>query len=373
MESIIERNIRNSELAVPKNKRAFLTYPAHGLVPCALEETEDSVNLIFDPQGMEPADIILKKPKWEKLRFLINCASLYSLDMEYDFSLSKENLLVDISLMPGVLTRDAKKPDKKPDNESFLQRYKALAGSILLPKYKYEDFMYGGKDLYKKKKMPAELAALETIDEIKDVLMKEYSHLVWKTNTTKKLVPRRNILVTRIVIPLLAAALLAAAYFGGVMMFVDIPFRDSLIAANTAHINRDPLSVQRILRPYGIDRLPTETRYFLSRAYVSTAAMTDNQRETVLLGLTPMTSPMLFDYWIHIGRLYFDDAIELARQMGDSELLLYAYIQQDAFIRVDMTIPGEERMQMLAELERNIEALTRERADMLEEIFGGDR
>lgn len=369
MEPIIERKIRNSELTIPKNKRAFLTYPAHGLVPCTLEETEDSINLIFDAQGMEAADTIRAKPKWEKLRFLINCAELFGLDAEYDFSFSLENLMVDINLIPGVLTRDA----KKPDSEDFLQRYKALVGSILLPKYKYEDYLEGGRDLYKKKKLLLEITTLETLDEMKDNLMKEYRRLIWETSSTKRLVSRQTIWISRIAIPLLAVVLLASAFFGGRMLLIDIPFRDSLISANTAYINRDPLSVQRILSPYNIDRLSTETRYFLSRSYVSTAALTDMQRENILMVLTPMTSSMLFDYWIYIGRLYFEEAIELAQRMGDNEYLLYAYIQQDAFVRADMNMPGEERIQLLAELERNIDALTRARADALEEIFGGSQ
>jgi len=368
METIIKCNIRNSELAVAKDKRAFLVYPAIGLVPCALEETEDSVDLVFDAQGMEPADTILSKPKWEQLRFLINCANLYDLDGEYDFSLSQENLLVDINLMPGILTRDA----KRPNTEDFLRRYKALSGSILLPKYKYEDYINGGQDLYKKNKLLSELTALETIDEVKELLQKEYKRLIWETNTTKKLVPRRNIWIARIAIPMLTVMLLAAAFFGGRMLLIDIPYRDSMIAANTAYINRDPLSVQRILRPYDIERLSTETRYFLSRSYISTEALTDIQRENVLLVLTPMTNPMLFDYWIHMGRLDFDEAVDIAQRLGDDELLLYAYFQHEVFVRGDMSMAGEERVQLLAELGRNIEAITRARAEAVEEVFGGN-
>ena len=359
------KTLRNSELTVPKEKRSFLIYPANGLVPCTLEETEDSISLLFETQGLEPSEAILGKPKWEQIRFLVNCASLAALDTEYDFPLSLDNQLIDINLMPGILIRDA----KNPANESFLQRYKALAGSILLPKYKYEDYIRGGKDLYKKNKLLSEIAQLEETEEIQDRLLKEYRRMMWETSTTKKLVPKMNVWLSRIAIPLLAMTLLAAAFFGGRLLLIEIPLRDSIITANTAYINRDPLTVQRTLRPYTIDRLPVETRYFLSRSYVSTEALTDGQREIILLTLAPITNPMLFDYWILLGRLYFEEAIDIAQRLGDDELLLYAFLKQEAFVRSDLSIPGEERVQLLTELERNIERLNRERDDAVREVL----
>jgi len=338
-----------------------------GLVPCVLEETEDSVDFVFETKGYEQSETVLKKPKWEHLRFLVNCADLADLDIEYDFSLSLDNLLVDINLMPGVLIRDAKKPGAK----SFLERYKGLAGSILLPKYKYEDYLNGGRDLYKKNKLLSEITALNTVEEMKDRLLKECKRLIWETNTTKKLVFKRNALISRILIPVLTLLLIGAAFFGGRMLLIDIPFRDSIIAANTAYINGDTLSVQRILRPYSVERLSVETRYFLARSYVSTEALTDIQRENILIGLAPITNPMLFDYWIWLGRLYFDGAVDIAQRVGDDELLLYAYLKQQEFVRIDMSLTGEERVALLGELERNIDVLNRARDEAVREVFGG--
>ena len=365
METTIKRNIRNSELAVTKDKRGFLVYPTSGLVPCTLEETEDSVNFMFNTHGLEPAEAILKKPKWEQFRFLANCADLMRLDTEYGFSLSLDNLLMDINLVPSVLSRDA----KKPGDTSFLECYKALIGSILLSKYKYDDYLNGGKDLYKKKKLLHEITSQETAEEIKDHLTKEYRRLMWETSTTKKLVPKRNAWLSRIAIPLLTAALLATAFLGGRMLLIDIPFRDSVITANTAYINGDHLTVQRSLRNYSLDRLSVETRYFLSRSYVSTEALTDVQRENILIGLAPITNPMVFDYWILLGRLYFEEAVDIAQRLGDDEMLLYAYLKQEVFVRNDITIPGDERSALLTMLERNISELNRARDEAAGDVF----
>ena len=350
-------NIRNSELAVAKEKRAFLTYPANGLVPCTLEEMEDSVNFIFDTGGMKPAETILDKPKWEQLRFLVNCAKLESLDQEYGFSLSPDNMLIDMNLLPKLLLRDV----KTSGGVDFLQRYKALIGSILLQKYKYENYINGGQDLYKKNKLLAELTEFETVDEVENRLFEEYNYLLHRTETTKKLVSKKSVIISKIAIPVLAVVLLASIIFGGRMLLIDIPFRDSVIAANNAYIHGDHLAVQRFLRSYSIDRLSNETKYFLSRSYVSTEALTHTQINNILLGLARLTDPIIFDYWILLGRLYFAEAVDIAQRLGDDELLLFAYLKQEVYVRNDMSLPGEERMALLSYLVNQIDRLNRER------------
>ena len=359
MEAILQRNIRNSEITVAKEKRAFLTYPASEMVPCTLEETEDSVNFVFYTQGMEPSEVILKKPRWEQLRFLVNCAGLANLNLEYDFSLALDNLMLDINLMPRLLIRDA----KKPGGSDFLQRFKALAGSVLLSRYRYEDYLHGGQDLYKKDKLLLELAELETIEAVKNLLFGEYQQLMHETNETKRLISKNSVLISRISIPLLTITLLISTVLIVRAAFIDIPFRDSVIAANTAYINNNPLNVQLILRDYDITELSNDTKYILSRSYVMTEALTDIQRENILQGLAQMTDPILFDYWILLGRLRFNEAADLAQRLGDEELLLFTYLKQEVFVRQDTSMPGDERTALLSYLEENINRMNREREE----------
>jgi len=359
----LTKNIRNSELTVPKEKRSFLTYHATGLATCTIEELEDSVDFIFDTTLTQPADKILDKRKWEQFRFLINCVTLESLDADYAFDMSLDNLIVDINLMPLVLLRDM----KTPDSISFLSRYKALAGCVLLPKYKYENYINGGQDLYKKHKLLTDIANMETTTEIQVRLLEEYHKLLQETEATHQLVPKKSVLFSRVAIPVLAVALAALVFFGGRMLFVEIPFQRSVIAANTAYIHGDFLTVQRELRGYSISRMSDETKYFLARSYVATEALTHAQITNILIGLARLTDPIIFEYWISLGRLYFTEAVDIAQRLGDDELLLFAYLKQIEYVRNDMTIPGAERIALLSYLENHIDRLNRNR----EEAEGG--
>jgi len=356
---------RNSELTIPKEKRALLTYPADGLASCTLEEAEDGIELLFEADGLEPAGTVLQKTIEEKYRFLINAADLYKLSTEYEVSLSPDNLLIDINLRPQVMMRDA----KHDNSAAFIDRYKALIGSVLLPRYKYDDYLSGGRDLYKKQRLLSEISAFDSIADIKEVLVREYKKSLQKIKKTKRLVFKKYIVLCNITIPLLTVMLIAASFFLWTAIFRDIPFKDDVIQANSNFIAGEFVETQRALSNYDISELSFETKYFLSRAYVITEALTDVQKEHILMGITLRTDPVIFDYWILLGRLEFDEAIDIAQRLGDDELLLFAYVKYEVVVRNDTTISGEEKTALLNDISGKISALERDREEAVNEAL----
>ena len=364
MDKILACAVRNSELKIEKNKRAFLIYESEGLVSSTLEEMEDGIIFHFAIEGLESAKKVEKKTKEERLRFLFNCGSLVSLFDKYEFSLSPENLMMDLNLVPKVLVRDTRNNESK----EFLPGYKALIGSVLSPKYSYEDFLEGGKDLFQKNRLLRELATLESVSEIEAVLRKEYEKQVTQTKENQQLIPKKRILITRIVVPFLAIALGASAFFLHQAFFIRIPYGTAMTQARDAYIANEPLRVQEILRNFGIDELSHETKYILSRAYVVTEVLPDDEIEYILTRLTIRTDGYLLAYWIHLGRLEFEQAIDIAGRFNDSELLLFAYMKFEAVVRHDHSIRGEERTTLLNRIEGRIEGLLRSREETAAEM-----
>jgi len=376
----LEINVLNSELTIAKERRAFLTYPAEGLADCTLEELEDGICFYFDTDGsgLTPSKDVFKKPIEQQYRFLINCAALERLYAEYVFSLSTDNLLVDINLAPKVLLRDAKLNggntygesnengtadgnSNNNGNNGFLLKYKALIGSFLISKYSYADFEKGGSDLYKKDKLMLELSKMESVAEIKERLLKEYQKTTDKIAQTRHSVSKRSVLFSRIAIPFLTAAFLTAGFFAGLAYFYEMPFTTQVVAANEAYVAGNHLGAQRALADFPVERLSRETKHILSRSYVSTEPISPAQRDTILASLTLITDTSIFDYWIHLGRLDFYEAIDIAQRFGDTELLLFAFIKQEAIVRADPIMPGAEKVELLNYLERRIDELQRTR------------
>ncbi len=357
--SVLRRTIRNSELVIPKDKRSFLTFPVDGLAGCVLEEEDDGVTLEFETTGLAPAETVLSRSAEDQFRFLANCAALVKLDDEYSFSMSLDNLLVDINLKPLVLVRDA----RGGGGTIFLSRYQALVGSVVQRRYGYDDYLGGGRDLYKKNALLAQVAASETVSEVEDRLRREFQSITEKDARTMRLVPKRNVWASRVAIPVLAAALVAAGFFAGVSMFRDIPYKDDVIQANTAYIAGDYIGAQQALQDYAVTGLSYESKYLLSRAYVGTEALTDTQKDNILIGLTLKTDPVIFDYWIYLGRMDFDAAIDIALRLDDDELLLFAYMKYEVVVRNDTMMTGEEKTALLTDLGGKIDAIQQTRAE----------
>jgi type VII secretion protein EssB len=348
--------IKNSELNIPKEKRAFLTYQAPGLCPCTLEEQEDGIALHFEADGMVPVSSIKKKTHADKLRFLINIAELECRHKDYTFSLSPDNMMLDLNLRSHVLSRDL-----NCGGVTFMQKYMAIIAHTLAPKYSYTDYLDGGEDLYKKQKLLIALSELSTVSEIKTHLETEHTNVLQKVAKTRKVVPKVNAITARIIIPTLTAALLAAAFFAVYAFFFEIPHQEQLVIASQAYIAGDYVGAQVALRDVPPAELTFETKHFLSRAYVTTQAMTDAQKAHILMGLTRMTDETLFDFWIYLGRLEFESATDIAHRFADSELLLWVYLKQVEFVRIDTTIPVDERTALVNRLESEISRLQNER------------
>ena len=353
MERELRLIVKNSELKVHKTKRAFLTYPMFGLAPCKLEELEDGIALIFETDGFRLARDILKETKDSKLRFLLNCAALEKLYSEYEFSLSPDNLLADINLLPYALVRDA----HLGRGAEFLPKYKALVGAVLFTKYTYDDFINSGQGLYEKNKFLKQLSKLDNTQEIKNLLLKEYNNTIGDIQRNKKLVTKRSVRINRIAIPFLSVSFFVAVFFVGRFFIMDIPYRDSVIAAGQAYVAGNFLDVQQALAGIPVSGLTHETKHILSRAYVITEPLSDAQINNILTGLTLITDTSIFDYWIHMGRLEFAQAIDIAQRFGDNELLLFAYLKYEAVVRADPHMPGEEKLVRLSYIENHINNL----------------
>jgi type VII secretion protein EssB len=358
-DTILRCYVRNSELAVSKEKRALLTYPTDGLASSVLVETEDGIELQFDTTGLDPAKKILSKTPEEKYRFLINVADLVKLNTEFEVLLSLDNLLLDINLRPQLLMRDA----KHENGLTFIAKYMALIGSIIQPKYIYEDYLNGGKDLYKKHKVLSKIVAFDSVSEIKEFLTNKYRDTLAQVQMTKRQISNKYVLITSITIPVLVVALVIAGFFLWTAFFQNIPFQNDVINANSAFIAGEYIEVQRTLNRYDISKLSFETRYILSRAYVITEALTNVQQDNILMGLTLRTEPIIFDYWILLGRLQFDEAIDIAQRLGDDEMLLFAYIKYEVVVRNDTAMSGDEKTELLGSITSTIERLQRERSE----------
>lgn len=359
MEKRIEITIKNSECSLPKGKRELLTYPEPELVPCEVEENEDEFVMRFDVEELDPFDDIKKRLPEERWRLLYNCGFLRQLRDRYRFDLRPDNIWFDRNLCPRILVRDLE-TGEGGDQEAFTAQYKALAACVLYDKYSYADYFEGGADLYRKK---ASLRAMENQKEPEQLLeffRQQYEKELEYTKEHRVMVKRSAVRTARIAVPVMAAVTIVTAGICGWLALFQFPLKKHLIDGQSAYLRENYIDVQTQLEKVGVADLPYDSRYILARSIVSTESLTQAQKENILSGLTLKTEPSVFDYWIHTGRGDYPSAVDMAKRLGNDELLLFAYIKYSASVKEDTAMDGEKKEAMTNDLEQKIKTLTEE-------------
>jgi len=356
MEKTIEIRISNGEAALPRGQREMLIYKDYSLIPADIIEDEEGYTLIFYVGELTNSEEIQKADKEKQYQFLLNCAGLWKLYEKYDFSMDFSNIYYDYNLMPKVLKRDR----QKSYEADILGQYKALIAAVLAPKYSFEDYYQGGNDLYIKNKRIKKYAGGENIEEVYSLLKEEYE-AERKTNQNKKtLVRKSEILRHRIEIPLFAIVTLVSVLLMIYMYFIEKRFNDCVIAANNAYLSEDYFGVENSLAPIEVERMSVYSKYILARSYIISESLTNNQKENIMSGITLKTEETVLNYWIYIGRLEFETAIEQAQRLGDNDLLLYAYIKYRVYVSDDLSMNGEEKAALITQLDSVIESLEKQ-------------
>ena len=89
--------------------------------------------------------------------------------------------------------------------------------------------------------------------------------------------------------------------------------------------------------------------------------LTEEQKKNTISALSLETNEKVLDYWIALGRLQTEEAENIAQQVSDNDLLLYAYLKEKNMLETDTEISGKDKSDKLADLEGKIEQLTEEK------------
>jgi type VII secretion protein EssB len=350
----LKKETRLYDLAAGEGRLYRLSYPNRLFVPVKITADEESAAFEYNLDELEPLENLRARPIIDRLRLLINIAGLESLSEEYSFSLAPDNLCVDRNLQPLILARDLLLEDNRHD---FTEEYKALAGTLLASRYKFADYLEGGGGLYKKNKRLKGLPGASTVTGIRDILKAQYEKEAEINRTKKVLIDRRQRRFLRTAAPVCFVLFVLGAALAWYMNFVVLSHQSALLTANRAFLRENFDGAIDALRHIDPMSMAKEERYQLARAYVISESLSPQQRAQVLSGITLMTDDNLLLYWISLGRLKYDDAMDIAMRVGDDELLIYALLTYEVSVQIDTTRSGEEKTRLLSDLNQQIEAL----------------
>ena len=155
-----------------------------------------------------------------------------------------------------------------------------------------------------------------------------------------------------------AGAVFAGIYFGSIR-----PYDSAVKSAMNAYVENNYIAVIDAMKKIGLEQMDYHQKYILADAYINSENLSTEQKENILSNMTVNQNEKIFDYWIYIGRQNAVEAENIAMQLSDDELLIYAYLLDKKIVQTDTRMDGEEKKSRLAELDRKIEEYTEKIAE----------
>jgi len=253
--------------------------------------------------------------------------------------------------------------------EGFLKQYKALVVSTLNPKYQYEKLVTG--EAHVKDKMLASILSATLISDVEKVLDEQYNALYMTRKVTERSVKKSKYGTFKFLTVALAVLMLGIGVWLGLLLEQTVPRQNRIIEAQAAFMMNNFSNATSTLSSDHPGTLPASVQYMLASSYVqlgatarNTAPLTLAQRQNILNSLSPNSTENELFYWIFIGRGLLGYALDIAYNIGDTQMILHVYALLYDYVYADMDMPGIEKQNELTRLRREIERLV--------EILEGD-
>ena len=341
--------------------------------PLFLEQSmtadQDQIHLTYqtDALGLS-AEEIQALPVSDRLRLAINVLDLApALELPVTFMLHPINLFVtkDAQVkiayrgVPGIMV------PRKWDQVEFLRQAKCYAVT-LFGDWDFMELYQGTLELEDLPDFLVEIRDAASLEEMKALLEKAYQERKEEEEKTLTLVSSRQHRIFKLATVWLSAVvallLLPLIY----LVFFQAPFKEKLLQADTAYLKVDYTGVIDELEGVAPSSLPTTQKYELATSYLQGLNFSEDQKKVILNNVTLKSDSLYLHYWIYIGRHDFTQALDTAKRIDDSDLIIYALRKEIKATRDSEKLSGEQREKKLSELEGEYKKYWDARSKLLE-------
>jgi len=354
---ILEETVKKSEL------QANYAYDFHKLaaagehfLPMKWEEQEEAIVFTYNIRKLTPFSEICKEEYVTILNLLMQAARFQKDIESYSFSMELENLYCNTNGEIVIKSRDLASAHRHTETE-FLVSYKALIACALTGQYNYKDYREGGEELLQKHPATAPLFEIMNVEEIVRYLEELKQNYILKQKATKVYVNKKMNIALKISAFVLLLLTVLLGIYSSIQYFDTVPRLTAVNNAGNAYIETDYVALIDALKGIETEDLDQHQKYILALAYLQSESLANEQKSNIAGKLTWRTNEKELAYWISIGRLDAEQAENLAMQLSDDELLLYAYMKDKSQIESDTALTGQEKEQALKEIQVKIDEL----------------
>lgn len=236
--------------------------------------------------------------------------------------------------------------DSQPDD--FLQRYKALVVSVINPKYQYETLIEGANAV--NDHFERSLISASSIAQMTKLIQDRYRRL------TTDLIPvnkkRFTFFKWGFVVLAVGAVILGGSV--GYLSGVKAPAQSRIINSQAAFMTKDYNKATTLLKDDRPEKLTKAAQYVLADSYINLDNLTTKQKKAILNNISPQSDTNTLLYWIYSGKGNFDEALSLAKNIGDDQLILYAYTKLYDVTKADNQMAGNKKQDLLNRYQTSI-------------------
>lgn len=357
MGQTIKQNFKKSKINAVNDFDFYqLERKSDYLLDCQILRSLNEVSFEFICNHEKAFEEVKKLSLIFKYQALINIHYLLKDSKRIKISLNPNNLVFDTNMMPKAIMRDVYTTDSY-DETDFVKQYKALIGYILQNKYTFTDYYQGGNQLLSKNKSTAAYLDVTTLDELMETLNKEYNEVQEKLQHSLVEVDKhkykRLTILNKVVIVLLVLVIGGFGYFGIYRLNEESTFK----VANEEYIKQDYISVMDTLQNISVDHMNTNTKYILAVSNVKVESLTDEQKDNILANVSLNSDERILEFWIYLGKSDMTKAIDIAKQLGNTEYIAYGYMKEKSRVENDKSLSGSEREEKLKEIESRLKDL----------------
>lgn len=325
---------------------------------CNISVENEKVIITYNIDEKEEYKKILKESRIVRLKALLDVGRFRDYWEEFVFSIRPENLYYDMYDKVFVMFRDVRDTDYVYEKSSCLEEYKALIGCTLSAKYSFDDYLQGGMKLLKKDKFLVQIAEAEDWESVMNVLQTETERLIVYNREKRMEVNRSSYKFNK-------RMMIFSFFISGIFIIVCSyyalwikPYDEGVIQANHCYLDMNYTEVIDSLGKIKLSRLDNYEKYILAISYIKCENLTDEQKTNILAAVEIHGNEKILDYWIQIGRMNVKDAENIAQQISDNQLLVYAYLKERYILEADTALSGEEKTAQLKDLDDKIKTLT---------------
>ena len=291
----------------------------------------------------------------QKLKLLLNLMSLSQLLEEGKLTtfIHPQNIYLDYNGNPKLIYRGivGLMPGSQPNDDEFLRQIKCLAG-YLFTKHSFDD-LYNGllPEIAKESRFLQDILAIDDLNSMQDFLKKTYEQYAQAEKKSVVKVPRKKFFLFKQLALWFGIALILTLIPLGYLLVNKVPTDTSCLNANTDFLAQKYDKTINDLQHVKLSKLGKTQKYELAYSYVQGKGFDTTQRNNIMKNITLQSNPNYLNFWIMDGRGQLDDALATAKQLQDSNLIMYALLEKMDSVKTNKKLNATKREQQLESLQ----------------------